>query len=102
MGADVGREIRELKDQMSSVNYKLGKVMEALKIKPDKPSKPKEVKVTEKQFQKALEEVAVAEVDKELTKIEIPELVKKPKTAKAKVATKAKAKKAPAKKKAKV
>lgn len=56
---DNGKEIRELKDQIISINTKLDKIIKALDIKPEKVRTPKVLKVTKEEYISALaDEVA--------------------------------------------
>jgi CxxC-x17-CxxC domain-containing protein len=62
-GSDTGKEIRELKDQVLSLNVKLDKIMKALAINPEKIQEPKTLKVTKSEFTEATNVVVpVAEV----------------------------------------
>lgn len=58
-GGDTSKEIRELKDQLVSVNVKLEKIMKALNIKEEKP---KTVKVSKADYTEATKEVVEAPV----------------------------------------
>lgn len=49
-GSDLAKEVRELKDQVLSLNIKLDKVMKALDIKPEKVREPKTVKVSKEKM----------------------------------------------------
>lgn len=60
-GNDLAKEVRELKDQVLSLNIKLDKVMNALNIKPEKVREPKTVKVSKEKMAKVETESAKSE-----------------------------------------
>jgi CxxC-x17-CxxC domain-containing protein len=88
---DGNREIREIKDQIISLNVKLEKIMTALNIKTEKPREPKTVKVSKEEFSKAFseeevegDEIVEEKLEEELQEVaaEVIEKVKKVKKAK--------------------
>lgn len=95
--SDTGKEFRELRDQIISLNTKLDKIMKALDIKPEKQVAAKTVKVSKEDFTAATEEAPVAEVAPEAEEVVVDTKVKKT-TAKKAVAKKTATKKVAAKK----
>jgi CxxC-x17-CxxC domain-containing protein len=71
---DNSKEIRELKDQIVSINNKLDKIMKALEVKPEKVRTPKVIKVSKEEYISATEddvkpvEVKKAKVTKKTSK----------------------------------
>lgn len=72
-GGDNAKEIRELKDQIISINTKLDKIIKALDIKPEKVRTPKIVKVTKEEYISALAD----EVEEEKKPVKAKKTVKK-------------------------
>jgi CxxC-x17-CxxC domain-containing protein len=89
---DGNREIREIKDQIISLNVKLEKIMTALNIKTEKPREPKTVKVSKDEYKKAFsdeeevegDEIVEEKLEEELQEVasEVIEKVKKVKKTK--------------------